>query len=103
MVPQACAAAGAEHRIAFVGDDDSRPRASFDVIDDLVRQVVHIDHGFADAGICQLVEHMIQQRFAGHRYQRLRHPLGQRTHPQAETGGENHGFAGFDGHAWKFS
>jgi hypothetical protein len=59
---------------------------------------MHIDDGFADTGESQLVEHMIEQRLPGHGYQRFRHCVGQRTHAEAETGGENHGFGGFHGH-----
>ena len=45
---------------------------------------------------------MIEQRAAGHPHQRLRHLVGQRPHAHAETGGEDHGFGGLDGHFWKF-
>ena len=69
-----------------------------DMIDDLVGQIMHIDDGFGDAGMAELVEHMIEQRLAGHRHHRLRHMVGQRPHPHAETGGEDHGFGGGDGH-----
>jgi hypothetical protein len=63
---------------------------------------VHIDDGFVDAGIGQLVEHVIEQRTARHLHQRLRHPVRQGAHAQAEAGGEDHGFAGFDRHVRKF-
>jgi hypothetical protein len=29
--------------------------------------------------------------------------IGQRAHAQAETGGEDHGFGGRNGHLWSFS
>ena len=67
--------------------------------DDLVGQIVHIDHGFADACPGQLVQHVIEQRLSGHLHQRLRHMVGQRAHAQAETGGEDHGFGGCNGHS----
>ena len=41
------AAAGAEHLVALIRDDDAGPRARRDVIDDLVGQIMHIDDGFA--------------------------------------------------------
>ena len=51
----------------------------------------------------QLVQHVIEQRLAHHAHQRLWHMIGQRAHPQAETGGEDHGFLGRDGHFLQFS
>jgi hypothetical protein len=42
---------------------------------------------------------MIEQGAARHRHQRLWYPVGQRAHAQAETGGEDHGFSGSDGHS----
>ena len=73
------------------------------VLDDLVGQIMHVDDGLADAGVGELVEHMVEQRLAGDAHQRLRHLVGQRPHAQAETGGEDHGFGGFDGHFGNFS
>ena len=96
-------AAGAEHLVALVGNDDAGPAAGRDMLDDLVGQIMHVDHGFADAGVGELVEHMVEQRLAGHAHQRLRHVVGQRAHAQAETGGEDHGFGGRDGHFGSFS
>ena len=69
------------------------------MMDDLLRQIVHIDDGFVGPGIGELVEDMIQQRTPGDTNQRLRHPVGQRAHAHAEAGCEYHGFAGSDGHA----
>ena len=68
------------------------------MFDDLVGQIVNVDDRLADAGVAELVEHVIEQRAACHRHQWLRHPIRQRAHAQAETGGEDHGFVGFDGH-----
>ncbi|MGY4347193.1 hypothetical protein ACVWXM_003660 [Bradyrhizobium sp. GM7.3] len=68
------------------------------MIDDLVRQVMHVDHRLAHAGPTELVEHMVEQRLAGHRNHRFRHLVRQRTHAQAEPCGEHHGFGRFDGH-----
>ena len=97
------AAAGAEHLVALVGNDHAGPRAGRDVIDDLVGQIMHVDDGLADAGLAELVEHVVEQRLAGHAHQRLRHPVGQRAHAHAETGGKDHGFGGLDGHFRNFS
>jgi hypothetical protein len=60
---------------------------------------VHVDDRFADAGVTELVEHMIKQRPACDAYQGFWHVIGQRTHAQAETCGKNHGFGGIDGHS----
>ena len=43
------------------------------MLDDLVGQIMHVDDGLADAGLGELVEHMIEQRLAGHAHQRFRH------------------------------
>ena len=68
------------------------------MFDDLVGQVVHIDHRLADAGVAELVEHVIKQRLARDPHQRFRHLVGEGAHPHAETGGEDHGFGGMNGH-----
>jgi hypothetical protein len=73
------------------------------MLDDLVRQIMHIDHCLGDAGAGELVQHVIEQRLAGNAHQRLRHVVGQRAHAQAETGGEDHGFGGGNGHLRCFS
>ncbi len=96
-------AAGAKHHIAFVGNDDTGPGTARGVLDDLVGQVMHVDHGLADAGLGELVEYVIEQRLSRHAHQRLRHMVGQRAHAQTETGGKDHGFGGRNGHLWNFS
>src|SRR5580693_5525392 len=69
----------------------TRGRARGSVIDDLVGQIMHIDDGFADAGVAEFIEHMIEQCPARHPHQRLWHPVRQGTHAHAETGGKDHG------------
>ena len=51
--------------------------------DDLVGQVMHVDDRLGDAGLGELVQHVVEQRAAGNGNQRLRHMLRQRTHAQA--------------------
>src|SRR6478752_7350329 len=46
----------------------------------------------------ELVQHVVEQRTAGHRHQRLRLVVRQRPHAQAEAGGKDHRSGGFDGH-----
>ena len=48
------------------------------------------------------VEDVVEQRLARDAHQRLRHMVGQRAHAHAETGGEDHGFIGCDGHFLEF-
>jgi hypothetical protein len=57
---------------------------------ELVGQVMHVDHGRLDAGRGKAVEHMIDERPAGKRHERLRHARGQRAHPLAIACGEHH-------------
>src|ERR1700677_4793669 len=64
---------------------------------------MNVDDRLADAGIAELVEHVVEQRPACHPHQRLWHPVGQRAHADAETGGKDHGFGGLDGHFKNFS
>ena len=68
------------------------------MFDDLVGQVMHIDDRLGDAGVAELVEHVVEQWLAGHPHQRLRYVVGEGPHTHAEAGGEDHGFGGVDGH-----
>src|SRR5215212_4724894 len=89
-------AAGTQHVSPLVRYDDARSLTARDVIDDLVRQIVHVDYGFADTSLGELVEHMIEQRSARHTHQWLWHMIGQRAHPYPEAGREYHCFVGSD-------
>ena len=71
------------------------------MLDDLVGQVMHVDHCLGDAGAAELVEHVVEQWLAGNPNQRLRQGVGEGAHAQAETGGEDHGFGGMDGHSFR--
>ena len=85
------AAAGAKEPRAFVRNHDLGRLAIGEMRFDLVGEVMHIDDGGGDAGMRQLVEHVVDQRLAGDRDQRLRHVVRQRTHARAEAGGHHHG------------
>ena len=50
---------------------------------------MHVDHGLADAGAGELVEHVVEQRLAGDADQRLWHVVGEGAHAHTETGGKN--------------
>ncbi len=56
------AAALVEQPLALIGDDDLRRCASAQVVDDEVRQPVHVDDCFRDAGLAESVERMVDQR-----------------------------------------
>ena len=43
---------------------------------DQIGEVVHVDHGALDSGRGETIQHMIDQRFAGDRNERFRHPVG---------------------------
>src|SRR5438270_5607399 len=74
------------------------PLELVNVNEDLVRQIVHVDHSLRDAGVRKLVEDVIEQGAPSHTHQRLRHLICQWAHPQPEAGGEYHRFGGSDGH-----
>ena len=59
-----------------------------------VGEIVHVDHGGLDTCRREVIQPMIEQRLAGDRHQRLRHPFRQRPHPLAAACGEHHGGAG---------
>ena len=86
-------AARPEQQSALVGDRNPRPHSLSQVADELFGEVMHVDDGFFDARLREPVEHMVYERLAGHFHQRLRHRVGQRTHPRAEPGGQHHGAA----------
>jgi hypothetical protein len=88
------AAAGAEQQAALVGDHDPRAGARFQMALHLLGEVMNIDHRPLDAGRGEAVEHVVDQRLARDRDQRLRHFFGERMHAGAHAGGEHHGVAG---------
>ena len=87
------AAAGAEQLRALVGDDDLRPLPRRQVPLDLVGEVMHVHHRALDAGFRQPVEHVVDQRLAADRHQRLGYLAVERTHARAEPGRQHHGAA----------
>ena len=72
--------------------------AALEMAFDQVGEIMHVDHRALDARRREPVEHMIDQRLARHRHERLRHAVGQRPHPLAEACGEHHGGAGSGRH-----
>src|SRR5439155_1317787 len=53
---------------------------------------------FFDAACDELVERVLDHRFAGNRDQRFGHRVGQRLESRAVTGGEHHGFFDLTAH-----
>src|SRR5262249_1878176 len=85
------AAAGAEQLAALVGDDDLRPLAAGEMALDLVRKVMDVHDRALDALRGEPVEHVVDQRLAADRHQRLRQLAVERAPARAEAGGEHHG------------
>ena len=57
---------------------------------DLLGKIMDVDDRVADAGRREMIERAVEQRHAGDRHERLGARRGQRPHPLAEPGGENH-------------
>ncbi len=88
------AAARIQQSGALVGDADGRRGAARQMRLHLVGEMVDVDHRGADAGLDQTIEHVVDQRTAGHLHQRLRPMIGQRPHAAANAGREHHGGGG---------
>ncbi len=93
------AAAGAEQQAALVGEHDMRARAGGEMPLQCIGQMMDVDHGAVDAGLRQAIEHVVDQRLAGNRHQRLWQRVGERAHAQAQSGSEHHRSVGMFGHA----
>ena len=63
------------------------------VVDDLVGEVVHVDHSPTETGIVEPPRHMTQERLIAHGHQCLGHGVGERPQAGTESGGENHGLS----------
>ena len=91
------AAAGVEQVRALVGNDDARLAPAGDMVLDLVGEMMDVDDRSLDAGRGQAVEHIVEQRLAADRDQRLGRAIGERPHAHAVAGRQNHGGARDDG------
>jgi len=60
---------------------------------DLVGEMMDVDDGGLDAGRGQAVEHIVEQRLASDRDQRLGRAICERPHADAVAGRQNHGGA----------
>ena len=58
---------------------------------DLIGAVVHVHDGARHAGFSDAIEHMVDERAAAERHQRLGQAIGSGTHARAQTGRKDHG------------
>ena len=87
--------AGLQQPVALVGDDDLQPLfRPVQIGDQLIGEVVDVDHHPSHPGGAQPVEDVVDQRPARHLDQRLGPGVGQRPHSRAEPRRHHHG--GFD-------
>src|SRR3546814_10427166 len=86
-------------KLALGREDDLRPLAILQVRLDHLAEVVQVHHHLADAVILQAVEDGVEHRLAAYLHQRLRQPVGKRSHALAKAGGEHHGGGGAAAHA----
>ena len=71
--------------------DDAGPLPRLQMLLDLIRQVMHVDHRAFDPGVGQAVEHVIDQRLAADPHQRLGELAVEWAHAGAETRRQHHG------------
>lgn len=83
-----------EKQLAFVGKMDVEPLkfCCLAPLLDHVGKMMHIDDDVTEASAGQLVENMLQQRFASNGHQGLGHGVGEGLESRAETGSKDHGF-----------
>ena len=81
-----------EQLFAFVADADVEPEVvvRLQIVDDLVGEMMHIDHNALYANRLESVDDMPQERLPPYPDQCLRHRVGKRFEACAETCGENH-------------
>ena len=87
------AAAGVQQNV-FAGDFDAHVEVfvGFQIVDDLVGEVVDVDDGFGDAEGAQAGESDFEKGVAGEFDERFGAIVGERAEARAEAGGEDHGF-----------
>ena len=84
------AAAGIQQGFALIGDmNRHRPLMFGQIVDDLLPEMMDIDHQFFGANFDQPVDGVPQQGLTVYRDQRLGHTIGEGTQTSAETGGKN--------------
>ena len=84
------AAARVEQHAPLVGNLDRRCAARLQMRLDQVGLVVHVHDARADAGLGVAVEHVVDQRLAVERHQRLGQAVAGGRHARAEAGAQHH-------------
>ena len=85
------AASGPEQLVALVGDHDVGALALREVALDLVGEVMDVDDGALDALLGEAIEHVVDQRLAANRDQRLGEAAIEGPHACTQSGREHHG------------
>ena len=89
------AAGGVEQQVRLVGDADADVGVAAGVEQGVVghalREVVHVDHGAAEAFGAQVVEGVGQQRLSAHFHKGFGRRVGYGGQACAQSGGEYHG------------
>src|SRR5690606_2067278 len=80
-----------EQALTFVRNDHARAGPTRDVPRHLLTEMVDVDHRRLHARLGKAVERAVEQPPAGYADQRLRQRFGDRSHPQADPGREQHG------------
>ena len=84
-------AAGFEQQLALVGQFEVEPgRLAAQVGNDLVGEIMRVDHGAADACGAQMIERAVEQGPPADLDQRLGPGRGQRPHPLAQPRRQHH-------------
>ena len=96
------AAAGAEKLAALVRDDDLGALAAGQVAFDLVGEMVHVHDCALDPLRGEAIEHVIDQRLAADRNERLGHMPVERPHARAQPRRQHHGVFGRGRGFWGF-
>ena len=84
------AAAGVEQHV-FLGENDLRCRAVFEVIDDQIAEIVNVHHDPLDSRRNDMIEAVIDEGGSLHADQRLRRLVADRPHALSPAGREEHG------------
>ena len=84
---------GLPEEVAFVGDGNlSAEIMDTEVVDNLVREVMHIDDDIVIAGGDQFREDVVQQRLAADGHERLGHRVCQGFQAGSQPRGKDHRF-----------
>ncbi len=85
-------ATGVQQRVSLIADSDLTTKIVMltQVLDDLIREMVHIDHYIRNTGLAQPHYLTLQQRMSTYGHQRLRHRVRQWFEASSQTRSEDH-------------